>query len=245
MLAWLVVLGLLLQVSGKDDLLRCSTDGKPGTVCKCGKKTTDPTRIIGGQDAGVNEYPWMVSLLLFRDKINFIKTTSVCGGSLVASQWVLTAAHCVLDFGKYLGIIGNHLLPFNATLHLNLNITTHKGPLPRKLLQFSKAIPHPDYNEKNIDNDIALMKLSEPLDINIYTPLCLPCKNDNFIGKKAWATGWGFNDHINNTFSDVLQEVDLSVVSNEKCNEQFNTPDLMTEAMLCAGKDRDHTICKG
>merc|ERR1719158_963842 len=171
MLAWLVVLGLLLQVSGKDDLLRCSTDGKPGTVCKCGKKTTDPTRIIGGQDAG--------------------------------------------------------------------------GPLPRKLLQFSKAIPHPDYNEKNIDNDIALMKLSEPLDINIYTPLCLPCKNDNFIGKKAWATGWGFNDHINNTFSDVLQEVDLSVVSNEKCNEQFNTPDLMTEAMLCAGKDRDHTICKG
>ena len=72
---------------------------------------------------------------------------------------------------------------------MNLNTTTHTGPLPRKLLQFSKAIPHPAYNALNADNDIALLKLSEPLDINIYTPVCLPCKNNNFLGKKAWATG--------------------------------------------------------
>ena len=34
-------------------------------------------------------------------------------------------------------------------------------------------------------------------------------------------SGWGLNDHINNAFSDVLQEVSLSVVSNDKCNRQF------------------------
>jgi len=140
---------------------------------------------------------------------------------LVASQWVLTAAHCVVDFEEYLGIIGNHFFPWNDTMYLNLNTTTHTGPLPRKLLQFSKSIPHPAYTRIIADNDVALLKLSEPLDINIYTPLCLPCKNDNFLGKKAWAMGWGLNDHINNAFSDVLQEVSLSVVSNDKCNRQF------------------------
>ena len=74
-------------------------------------------------------------------------------------------------------------------MYLNLNTTEHTGPLPRKLLQFTQAIRHYAYNKKTSDNDIALLKLSEPLDINIYTPLCLPCKNDNFLGKKAWATG--------------------------------------------------------
>merc|ERR1719431_132290 len=251
MLAWLVVFGLLLQVSGKDDLLRCSTDGKPGTVCKCGQKTPDPSRIIGGQDAEVNEYPWMVLLLLFDGKINFIKINHLCGGSLVASQWVLSAAHCVIGPKAYLGIIGNHITPIDdGTFHLNLNTTKHTGPLPRKLLQFSKAFPHHAYNASNGDNDIALLKLSESLDIDIYTPICLPCKNDNFIGKKAWATGWGINDHHffpDFSFPDVLQEVSLSVVNNSGCDEQFLDflPDGITEAMLCAGNNEDETVCGG
>jgi len=105
MLAWLVVLGLFLQVSGKDDLLRCSIDGKPGTVCKCGKKTIDPSRIIGGQDAEVNEYPWMVLLLLFYDKINFIGSDSMeyCtkteNAFLVLQQ--LNVPLCVVSVGRH------------------------------------------------------------------------------------------------------------------------------------------------
>ena len=135
---------------------------------------------------------------------------------MVASQWVLTAAHCVVDFEEYLGIIGNHFFPWNDTMYLNLNTTTHTGPLPRKLLQFSKSIPHPAYTRIIADNDVALLKLSEPLDINIYTPLCLPCKNDNFLGKKAWAMG-ELGVRSVNVFTKEVQVHKTKGKTYEKC----------------------------
>jgi len=45
-------------------------------------------RIVGGVETEVNEYPWMVSLVNGNGYYHF------CGGSIISSQWVVTAAHC-------------------------------------------------------------------------------------------------------------------------------------------------------
>merc|ERR1719244_341433 len=59
--------------------------------CQCGKKKG--SRVVGGQETEVNEYPWMGALLT----VNGGFTSQICGGSLVAANWVLTAAHCFFN----------------------------------------------------------------------------------------------------------------------------------------------------
>ena len=44
-------------------------------------------RILYGEEADINEYPWQISM--------WIDQSHFCGGTLVTDQWVVTAAHCV------------------------------------------------------------------------------------------------------------------------------------------------------
>ena len=56
-------------------------------------------------------------------------------------------------------------------------------------MRVAEIINHPQYNPTNSDNDIALLKLAEPVDINIYTPACLARAGDSFVGEMAWVYG--------------------------------------------------------
>ena len=54
--------------------------------CRCGQKTL--SRIVGGAEASVNEWPWMAALMYYN-------VQQFCGGSLINDRYVLTAAHCI------------------------------------------------------------------------------------------------------------------------------------------------------
>ena len=56
--------------------------------CYCGLAKRR-TRIVGGVDTEVNEYPWQAGLVT-RGQHDYVW----CGGSLISSRWVITAAHC-------------------------------------------------------------------------------------------------------------------------------------------------------
>merc|ERR1739838_631376 len=70
-----------------------TTSSKYG--CGCGIKKSG-SRIVGGQYADVNEYPWMDYFIYFSD---LFQPISACGGSIINSKWIVTALHCVVkDF---------------------------------------------------------------------------------------------------------------------------------------------------
>ena len=127
----------------------------------------------------MNEYPWLSRL---NCAYGFC-----CGGSLIAAQWVVTAAHCVLyESSSNLNIIlGEHdatssnetFIPRYTTVLLLWWRRRIYRLVFRIVVPVSEITTHPFYKtmpsnktiKNNFDYDIALLKLAEPVDLTIYT----------------------------------------------------------------------------
>lgn len=133
------------------------------SIPECGLPNTS-TRIVGGQNTGTQQYPWM-TMLLYRGQF-------YCGGSLINSNHVLTAAHCVRGF---------------TSSYISTTLLAHKidGSTPGTTnAPISKATTHPLYNPSTFDNDIALLKLRSSVEFeNILRPVCLPFSTGDFAGE--------------------------------------------------------------
>ena len=60
---------------------------------------------------------------------------------------------------------------------------------PNSKTDISLILNHPDFILATANNDIALLKLSEEVDLTVFTPACLPMTGDNYVGKIAWIYG--------------------------------------------------------
>merc|ERR1712215_666423 len=160
---------------------------------KCGKLDS-PLRIIDGQPADMDEYPWMVLI----DPVG-------CGGALISNQWILTAAHCVHDKEK----------AYKAYLGLVLKSTKEQSVV-RNIIKIDL---HPKYGY-SFPYDIALIKMSEPVD-NIR-PICLPTdSSQDYVGFRATATGWGRT--LDEKYPDKLQEnTNMEVITNARCQYSWH-----------------------
>uniref|UniRef100_A0A8D2NE01 Transmembrane protease, serine 15 n=1 Tax=Zonotrichia albicollis TaxID=44394 RepID=A0A8D2NE01_ZONAL len=186
----------------------------------CGKNLitqNNGTRIVGGNDAGREAWPWIVSL-----HFNF---QPVCGASLVSDEWLVTAAHCVY---------GRQLKPSRWQAALGLYSQSDLAKPPAVVQNIDRIIINPHYMKQTKDSDIALMHLQHKVQYTDYIqPVCLPEKNQQFPpGINCSIAGWG----AIRPSSNILQEAEVPLLSNEKC-QQWMPKYNITENMLCAGYD--------
>merc|ERR1712126_69134 len=193
------------------------------STCSCGQVNRG-TRIVGGQETEVNEYPWQVGL------VSGSGTRPWCGGSLISNQHVLTAAHCTAggSTSSIRVLVGEH-----DTSDSDANIVT-----------ISAINDHPNYNSGTLDNDYSILTLSSPVTFSTnVAPVCLPAATSNlYVGSVATVTGWGTTSS-GGSQPDVLQEVDVTVISNSQCEGNYGSSSI-TSAMVCAA-DTGKDSCQG
>ena len=176
------------------------------TKCTCGLSSISSggNRITDGQDTKEGEIPWQAKLVY--------KGHHTCGGSLLNSDTVLTAAHCLLETnpqnpdGKLIKIQIDKLTVILGTIY---NISSEKEE-NRQTSQVKNEISHPAYNEKTFDNDFAILKLATPVKFTKYVnPIRLPeSSNLNLDSVEAMVSGWGVNYGLDVTsFPAILQKV--------------------------------------
>ena len=190
----------------------------PGNYqCRCGTPQVNRNRIVGGQAASKNEYPWQVLL----------SGPGLCGGTLLSTRTVLTAAHCYED--RFV-----HKFMIHVQEHDRSRCDGEQKIRPQ-----SFAI-HPQYNANTNDNDLAIIQLSRDVKFsNTIMPICLPDPNTNYDNQVSTVTGWG---HLKEGGSspNILQEVDVDTITNGACKLVYGYGSRITNNMICAiapGKD--------
>ncbi|XP_021963112.1 trypsin-1 isoform X2 [Folsomia candida] len=195
--------------------------------CQCGNpgERNLPLRIINGTVVRINDLPWTVALVR---KVWYGEPTGAyCGGTLINSKYILTASHCVDGMSARNIEVRVHEEDFSSQTEVDGG--TQK-------LAVEKIIMHPYYDRKTINNDIALLKLTEHVQLdNVVVPACLPANNDySFEGIEGTVAGWGATTEGSGV-SSTINKVEVPIISNEDCNSKTKYVGKISENMLCAG----------
>ena len=170
--------------------------------------------IIGGREAVPGAWPWQAALLFDPDN----GRSQFCGGALIDPNWVLTAAHCVVDWNAATTLyvlVGRHDLSSNAG----------------SVVAVTRILVHPQYNDGNSDADIALLQLARPLADTTVSLATVPFA----AGDVATVIGWGTTvEGVSSSAPDVLMQVEVPIVSTTACTAAYGGS--ITANMLCAGR---------
>ncbi|KAM6900553.1 chymotrypsin-like elastase family member 1 [Xenentodon cancila] len=190
-------------------------------------------RVIGGTNAQRNLWKWQVSLQF--DSYDDGHHAHICGGTVIDSFYIMTAAHCILskDGSKYRVVVGDYDL--------------YKYEGTEQTLMVENIIVHPGWTEDfGKGNDIALLKLATPVYGNGYVEIAhLPYPEQTLPhGFSCYITGWGLIDYVG-TPVNILQEAPITVVEHAVCSKPEWWGSLALKTMVCAGGDGVISGCQG
>nr|KAF7438359.1 hypothetical protein H0235_000750 [Vespula pensylvanica] len=194
-------------------------------------KQTAQRRIVGGDEAGFGSFPWQAYIRI---------GSSRCGGTLVNRYHVVTAGHCVakasarqvqVTLGDYVVNSASESLPAYTF-----------GVREIRVHPYFKFTPQADRF------DVAVLRLDRPVHYMPHiSPICLPEKNEDFLGQYGWAAGWGalqaeteFSLNIlgSRLRPKTLQAVDVPVIDNRICERWHRSNGInvvIYDEMMCAG----------
>ncbi|KAF7665932.1 hypothetical protein LDENG_00127410 [Lucifuga dentata] len=189
------------------------------TVSGCGVPSYQPntSRVVNGEEARPYSWPWQVSLESF---------FPTCGGTLIAPNWVLTAAHCI-TFHTYRVVLAEH------------DMNEEEGP--EQSIMVEKMFLHPKWNDNCVScgNDIALLKLTTSAFINDKVqPACLPEHGAKLAhNQPCYVTGWGRLQCFlaGGSRATKLQQALLPVVEHSVCSRSDWWGNSAKTTMVCAG----------
>ncbi|CAH1717475.1 unnamed protein product [Chironomus riparius] len=211
-------------------------------VTECGIRNGDGVgvRITGASDgeAEYGEFPWMVALL----QIESGQIMYLCGGSLIAQNVVLTAAHCLNESNL------NDLLIRAG----EYDTQTTDELFPHVDYKVKNVVIHENFNRPVLLNDIALLFLEEKAIMNdIVQTICLPSQDQAFDSKSCIATGWGKDKFgREGLYQSIPKKIELPTVPFSDCEEKLRETRLgedfeLDTSFICAGGDEGKDACKG
>ncbi|XP_053685995.1 trypsin 5G1-like [Sabethes cyaneus] len=186
-----------------------------------GDSPSSDHRIVGGYDVDISDVPFQVSL-------NY-GWGHQCGGSIISSRWVLTAAHCINS--------GNLKVRVGSTRHAQGG----------QLVKVGRKLKHPKYDSTSIDYDFALLELSENLQLtDAVSPVNLPEQDESVVdGACLQVSGWG-NTQNAVKVSKTLKATNVPAVNQEQCAKSYASFGKVTPRMICAGFEKGgKDACQG
>lgn len=164
-------------------------------------------RIVDGRAISNTLLPWMVHIMIVNRVCKTTFVEKLCGGSIISSKFVLTAAHCFPSRDEK---------PHATRVFYN---TSHLKQGPSVFVE--SIIMHPEYSDATLANDIALLILDSRLELdgNVQT-VCLPLEEMNLVEKSAVVSGWGSMSEMGK-FSHKLLYIQTIIRDYNKCGPAF------------------------
>jgi len=182
-------------------------------------------RLVDGEDAAEGQHPWHVGLVReesktgvlgwFRHLGGLLRTTTYCGATLVSDRWLITAAHCIREGDR----------PVDLRVVMGSSKRAAYFYYWFQTDSIDQIHIHPSYGNSSHEYDIALLrlKLMPGLEPGELWPVCLPTKKvESYEGTRATVIGWGKTSGSTSSSAKSLQELGVTVISQEECQTQWS-----------------------
>ena len=150
----------------------------------------------------------------------FISGNEQCGGSIISGKWVITAAHCTKDSN-------NNPIPASK-MSVIVGANDPYNALEGKTYNISQVIVHQGFNDITLENDIALLKITDSINFPNAVPIKLVTVEDSANGAidpgvMSWVTGWGLTNVSLQDLPHSLQKVQLPIISDAQASTVWSS----------------------
>ncbi|KAM3936541.1 neutrophil elastase-like [Leptodactylus fuscus] len=184
------------------------------------------SEIVGGREAALNSHPYVASLQIRRQHF--------CGGSLIAQQYVMTAAHCLSGTD-----------PSQVTVELGAH-SLRRNEASRQTFRISRMFEN-GFDPQTLENDILILQLDRRVTLNSrVNMITLPRVNETVpAGTQCITSGWG-RLGTQARIPDRLQELNVTVTGSDLCRpNNICTGVFMRQAGICFGDSGGPLVCNG